>query len=113
MTYIQAKAGMREQMKRFLVANWFALDEIAVKQGLMTSYRLLDTGQDAAGDAEAWNIIVISSYRDEKGYEGIKTEFEALRKTHQKVLIDGLDFRELGRIVKSQPLWESAKVGAK
>ncbi len=117
MTYIQAKPGKREQMKRYLIENWFVLDEAAVKQGLMHSYRLLDTGEDAKADAKSdaktWNIIVISSYRDEKGYEAIKSEFEAIRKTHRKVLIDGLDFRDLGQVVNSHQLWEPQRLNAK
>jgi hypothetical protein len=107
MTYIQAKPGKREQMKRFLVANWFSLDEIAVNQGLMHGYRLLDTGEDAKREPKAWNIIVVSTYRDAKGYEGIKSEFEAIRKTQRKTLIDGLDFRDLGQVVESHQLLEA------
>jgi hypothetical protein len=117
MTYIQAKPGKREQMKRYLIENWFVLDEAAVKQGLMHSYRLLDTGEDAKpdtkSDVKAWNIIVISSYRDEKGYEAIKSEFETIRKSHRKVLIDGLDFRDLGQVVNSHQLWEPQRLNAK
>jgi hypothetical protein len=102
MTFLKSQPGKREQLKRFVTANWFAMDEVAIKQGLMQSYRLLDSGDDA----EPWNVLVMVTYRDARGYDGIKTEFETIRKAHTKVLVDGLDFRDLGRIVESRKTFE-------
>lgn len=101
-TFIKSLPGKREQLVKFIDANWFAIDEIAVKQGLMRSYRMLDSGDDA----EPWNIVVAVTYHDARGYEGIKTKFEEIRKAHTRVLIDGMDFRELGRVVESRKLLE-------
>jgi hypothetical protein len=101
-TFIKSLPGKREQLVKFIDANWFAMDSIAVKQGLMRGYRMLDSGDDA----EPWNIVVMVTYPDAGGYEAIKTKFEEIRKAHTKVLIDGMDFRELGRVVESRKLLE-------
>jgi hypothetical protein len=101
-TFIKSLPGKREQLVRYIDANWFAIDSIAVKQGLMRSYRMLDSGDDA----EPWNIVVMVTYQDAGGYEAIKTKFEEIRKAHTKVLVDGMDFRELGRVVESRKLLE-------
>jgi hypothetical protein len=101
-TFIKSLPGKREQLVKFIDANWFVIDSIAVKQGLMRSYRMLDSGDDA----EPWNVVVMVTYHDAGGYEAIKTKFEEIRKAHAKVLIDGMDFRELGRVVESRKLLE-------
>lgn len=102
MTFLKAAPGAREALKQSIVANWFAMDRIAQAQGLMDSFTLLDTGTDDG----AWNVVVSVTYRDERGYEGIREAFERIRAAHQTVLIDGKPLRELGSIVESRKLYE-------
>jgi hypothetical protein len=102
LTFLKSNPGERERLKAFLKANWFAMDEVAVEQGLMSSYRLLDSGSDEG----EWNLIVAVSYPDQGGYESIAERFEAIRKAHKMVLIDGKNLSQLGRIVESKKLYE-------
>ena len=38
LTHLKARPGRLAQLERFVRANWFAMDEIAVEQGLFVSY---------------------------------------------------------------------------
>lgn len=100
-TFIKSNPGEREALKKFIVANWFKMDAIAAERGLMSAYEVLDSGDDA----EPWNVVVAVTYKSRAGYEGIATEFEKIRRDHKKVLIDGKDFKDLGKIVMSRKLY--------
>lgn len=102
MTFLKSAPGSREALKQSIVANWFAMDRIAQAQGLMDSYTVLDTGTDDG----VWNLLVSVTYRDERGYEGIREAFERIRAAHPTVLIDGKTLRELGSVVESRKLYE-------
>lgn len=102
LTFLRANPGDRERLRRFVVLNWFAMDAIAKTRGLIDAYTVMDTGRDD-GD---WQLLVAVTYRDERGYEGIATEFERIRREHRTVPVDGRTLRELGTIVKSQRVYE-------
>jgi len=101
LTFLQAAPGQRENLKRFIELNWFAMDRIATERGLMTSYRLLDSGTDEG----PWQLIVIVTYPDERGYDGIRAEFEKIRQAHTVVPVDGKALRDLGRVVETKRLF--------
>jgi hypothetical protein len=101
-TYLKSLPGERENLKRFISANWFAMDAIAVSQGLMVSYQLLDTGSDDG----PWNVVVAVTYPNSLGYSGIAPQFEKIRRAHQTVLIDGKGMRDLGKVIETRPLFE-------
>jgi hypothetical protein len=101
LTFLQAARGQRENLKRFIELNWFAMDRVATERGLMTSYRLLDSGTDEG----PWHLIVIVTYPDERGYDGIRTEFEKIRQAHTVVPVDGKGLRDLGRVVETKRLF--------
>jgi hypothetical protein len=100
---LKAAPGERENLKRFIVLNWFAMDAIAKQQGLMQAYTVLDSGSDDG----PWNLLVSVTYMDAKGYEGIAEAFEKIRRAHQTVPVDGKTLRDLGRIVESKRVFES------
>lgn len=104
MTFLKANPGKREQLVAFLKANWLAMDEKAVRAGLMKSYQLLDS----ADESEPWNVAVVVTYHNAAGYEGVAEAFEKIRQAHAKVLIEGADLRELGRVVGSKKLYARA-----
>jgi hypothetical protein len=103
LTFLKAAPGERENLKRFIVLNWFAMDAIAKQQGLMQAYTVLDSGSDDG----PWNLLVSVTYMDAKGYEGIAEAFEKIRRAHQTVPVDGKTLRDLGRIVESKRVFES------
>jgi hypothetical protein len=99
LTFLKSKPGQRENLVRFIESNWFAMDKIAVEQGLMREYRVLDTGHDDG----PWNVLVAVTYTDAKGYAGVTAAFERIRLAHITVPIGGhAHLRELGTIVESK-----------
>jgi hypothetical protein len=103
LTFLKSLPGQREQLKAFIVANWFAMDKIAKDQGLMAAYSVMDTGSDEG----PWNVLVSVTYNNERGYEGIIEAFEKIRAAHKTVRIDGKGLKELGAIVESKKVFEN------
>jgi hypothetical protein len=98
MTYLQAKPGRLAALRAYIQANWFAMDEIAVKRGLMVNYQWLDTGEEGG----PWNAIVLVTYADDRGFAGIEAQWAEIKAAHQEVPVEGLRFGDLGRVVDSK-----------
>jgi hypothetical protein len=103
LTFLKSNPGQREQLKSFIVLNWFAMDKIAKQQGLMSAFTVMDTGTDEG----PWNILVSVTYMNDKGYEGISEAFEKIRRAHTTVRVEGKGLRELGAIVESKRMFEN------
>lgn len=103
MTFLKSNPGEREQLKTFIVLNWFAMDKIAKEQSLMSAFTVMDTGTDEG----PWNVLVSVTYPNEKGYEGITEAFEKIRRAHVTVRVGGKGLRELGSIVESKRVFEN------
>lgn len=101
MTFLLANPGDRAHLVEYIERNWFAMDAIAAKQGLMGDYRVLHTGSDEG----PWKVLVEVTYRDRCGYVGVREAFERIRAEHREVLVDGRRLRELGRIVDSKTVY--------
>ena len=102
MTFLKAKPGHEDGLKRFIQRNWFAMDKVAVERGLMESYSIA-----ASTDPDAdWDFVVVVTYLDENGYEGIAEEFEKIRSAHKPIKVQGKLLKELGKIVRSWKLLE-------
>ncbi len=104
LTYLKSAPGKLSQLERYVRANWFAMDDIAVKRGLFVSYVWFDTGSDEG----PWNAIVMVTYRDARGFEGIAKDWSEIRTAHREVRIDGARQADLGRIVESHEVFERA-----
>lgn len=104
LTYLKSEPARLAHLERYIRANWFEMDAAAVEQGLFVSYEWVDTGTDSAD----WNAIVIVTYNDEKGFEGIEARWAPIRSSHKEVFPDGLTIRELGRVVETKTLFERA-----
>jgi hypothetical protein len=102
MTYLKSAPGKLAQLERYVRANWFAMDKIAVERGLFVSYQWLDTDSDEG----PWNAIVMVTYRDAQGFAGIEGEWAGIRAAHREVLIDGARQADLGRVVESREFFE-------
>lgn len=102
LTFLKSLPGERDNLRQFIEKNWFAMDAIAQKQGLMAAYTVLDSGSDEG----TWNILVAVTYHTPQGYEGILDAFERIRSAHKTVLIEGKSIKDLGRIVDSKKLQE-------
>ncbi|MEL6447196.1 MAG: hypothetical protein AAFQ62_04535 [Pseudomonadota bacterium] len=98
-TYLKAADGQADALRQFIEQNWFAMDAIAVEQGLFKSYVLIE---NLAEDTREWDFIVAVEYFGDQGYADIREPFERIRAAHETVLIDGKRLPELGRIVGSE-----------
>ena len=98
-TYLKAKSGQKESLKLYLEKNWFAMDSIAVKNGLFNRYELYE---NLSSDSSAWDFIVAVEYFSKNGYKDVQTEFEAIREEHEVVKVNNRDFKDLGTFVKSE-----------
>lgn len=107
LTFLRSEPGQHERLVRFLEANWLALDHVAIARGLFVDARLLEARDEGAPDPPPWDVVVAVTYRDTRGYEGVRAAFEAIRRAHPKQLIDGHDLATLGRIVAARSLVES------
>jgi hypothetical protein len=101
-TFLKAAPGLRPQLGQYIVANWFAMDQKGLDQGIFTSFWLLEETEANA----AWDYVMVVGYPTELGYDDPRTTqvFEAIRKAHVEVKIDGNSLRELGRFVGNHRL---------
>lgn len=102
--YIQAKPGQLGRLKQFIRVNFFAIDAKAVQQGIMHSYALLERVESS--DNRMWDLMLIDTWCDDQGLDAVADSFEEITRAHQKVLIDGLDFDDLGTFVGSDSVIE-------
>ncbi len=106
-TYLKAKENEKQNLKAFLIENWFAMDSIAVNQGLFNDYKLLEnTNTESSAD---WDFIVAVEYFTAGTYGDIEKEWQTIRKNHKTVLIDGKGMRDLGGFVKSETVVDAYK----
>jgi hypothetical protein len=101
-TYLKALPAQKANLIKFIHQNWFVMDSLAVSQGLMIEYKLLENAQNTAD----WDFIVAVAYPQKDGYLGIKDAFEKIRSKHKLILVDGKKLNELGNIIKSEKIFE-------
>ncbi len=101
-TYIRAIDNQEKELIEFLVANWFAMDSMAVKQGLFNDYKLIENN-DKSPD-RAWDLIVAVEYYTRGTYTDIQEEWQKIRSAHKTVLINGKNFPDLGKVIKTEEL---------
>ena len=99
-TYLKAKTAHKDDLKAAILKNWFAMDSVAKKQGLINNYELIEN--ISAAEATEWDFIVAVEYFTRENYADIADEFEIIRNAHKPVKINGLSFNQLGSIVKSE-----------
>ncbi len=104
LTYLKSAPGQLRDLERYVRANWFAMDKIAVENGLFASYVWLDTGTDEG----PWNAIVKVTYLDSRGFAGIQERWGPIKAAHEEVRINGKGQDQLGKIVDSQTVYERA-----
>lgn len=100
-TYLKANESQKENLRTFIEKNWFAMDSIAVFQGLLKRYELMENKSEGLTE---WDFIVAVEYFTEGGYTDIAEKFEGIRQNHVTVKVSGLGLKELGKIVRSETL---------
>lgn len=97
-TYLKAKEGQKADLRAFVERNWFAMDSVAVEQGLFKTYELYE---NQSPDSPLWDFIVAVQYFTARRYADVADRFEQIRRKHKTVLINGKPFNELGSVVSS------------
>jgi hypothetical protein len=77
------------------------MDSIAVKQKILGQYELYENKET---NNPEWDYIVADEYLSPGGYDDIAPKFEAIRAKHVTVKINGMDFRDLGKVIKTETL---------
>jgi hypothetical protein len=101
-TYLKAKPDLRADLTAYIQKNWFAMDQEGVRQGIFTSYWLMEDSDENAD----WDLVMAVGYPQLQGYEEQETtkKFMAIRAAHKEELINGRNLGELGSIVKHHRL---------
>ena len=84
----------------------YKFNNIAVTQKLIGSYELYENKETEKAE---WDYIVAVEYLTPGGYDDIAPKFEAIRSKHVTVKINGMDFRDLGKVVRSESLHKRTK----
>jgi hypothetical protein len=106
-TYLKAQKGEKENLRKYISLNWFAMDSIAVRRGLFRDYRLLENQRNPA--ESNWDFIVAVEYFTRNTYLDIQEEWTEMRNNHKEVLINDKGLSDLGKVVDSQVLFEANK----
>lgn len=110
-TYLKAKANQKQNLKEFLIKNWFVMDSIAVSKGLFNDYKLLENTNNQP--STEWDFIVAVEYFTAGTYSDIQEDWLEIKKNHKTRLINGKSMQDLGVFVKSEVLTDSYKKTAK
>jgi hypothetical protein len=96
-TYLKAYDGLKDDLRTFIERNWFVMDQKGVEQGIFTSFWLMEDVDENA----SWDFVMAVGYPQLEGYENsdAKLKFDAIRKAHVPVPVNGKLLKDLGKIV--------------
>jgi hypothetical protein len=101
-TFLKALPGLRQDLAEFITKNWFAMDQEGVKQGIFTSYWLMED----IDENKDWDLVVSVGYPQPGGYEEAETKakFMAIRSAHKEIKINDRGLKDIGSVVKHHRL---------
>lgn len=101
-TLLKSKPGQHANLGRFIISNWFPMDQLGLEKGIFTSYWLLEE----SNNNDDWDYVMVVGYPTELGYSDPLTIelFKAIRRQHIELKIDDKGLRELGDIVGNHRL---------
>ncbi len=75
--FIKTSANMGDQYLNTLKNNWIAVQDEAVKEGLILSYKVL---YGEAANPDDWNIMLLTEYKNLASMDGIDAKWDAIEK---------------------------------
>jgi hypothetical protein len=75
--FIKTGANMSMDYIKSLKTTWKAVNDEAVKQGLILSYKILE---GAAANPDDWNIMLMQEYKNMGAMDGNEDKWDALEK---------------------------------
>jgi hypothetical protein len=74
---IKIKPGMKDDYLTGLKATWKAVNDEAIRQGLLVSYKILAGNSSSPED---WDLMLMQEYKDMATMEASQEKFEAISK---------------------------------
>ena len=75
--FIKTNANMSQDYLKSLKTTWKAVNDEAVKEGLILSYKILEGN---AATPDDWNIMLIQEYKNMGAMDNIEDKWEAIQK---------------------------------
>jgi hypothetical protein len=75
--FIKTNANMSQDYLKSLKTTWKAVNDEAVKQGLILSYKILEGN---AATPDDWNIMLIQEYKNMGAMDNIEDKWDAIQK---------------------------------
>lgn len=76
MSFIKVNSGQDETYLNSLKTSWKAVQDEAIKQGLVLSYKILE---GAASNPTDWNLILMIEYKNLASMEGNDEKWDAIQ----------------------------------
>src|SRR5436853_734269 len=77
-SFIKTKPNMGVDYLNSLKANWKAIHDEAIKQGLIISYKILSGEASNPGD---WDVMLMVEYKNLASMEGMDDKWDAIMKS--------------------------------
>ena len=77
-SFIKVKPNMAVDYLNSLKATWKAMQDEAIKQGIIVSYKIMD---GRASSPEDWDIMLMIEYKNLAAMEGNDEKLDAIRKS--------------------------------
>jgi hypothetical protein len=74
-SFIKVKPGMGEAYMSYLTTQWKSAQEAMLKEGLILSYKVIDTESHSPSD---WNMMLMTEYKDLATMEANEPKSDAL-----------------------------------
>ena len=91
-SFVQVKNGMGMDYLNSLKTTWKAVQDEAIKQGLILSYKILE---GTASNPEDWQIMLMVEYKNQASMEGNEDKWDAIQ---AKVVGNEADQKKLQEI---------------
>jgi hypothetical protein len=75
-SFVQVKNGMGRDYLNSLKTTWKAVQDEAIKQGLISSYKVLD---GSASNPDDWQIMLMVEYKNLASMEGNEDKWDAIQ----------------------------------
>ena len=75
-SFVQVKNGMGRDYLNSLKTTWKAVQDEAIKQGLISSYKILE---GTAANPEDWQIMLMVEYKNLASMEGNEARWDAIQ----------------------------------
>jgi hypothetical protein len=104
-TFVKALPDRRAQLRRYLEQNWLAMDRRGIDLGIFTHALLFELSAVSDGASpDLADFVMVVGYLTPGGYADVDAKFRDIRRQHKTILVDGLDFKDLGRVTGEQQL---------